>query len=224
MEDILKHFESTAVEMGEGRGGVIKTIPPSAVAASKSENSFLTEEEESEEFEGLDATLIARLRDVLVKFLIIDESLVTETVSFITLGLDSIKSVGLARVLRKEGFEVSAVELMKHSSLRQLFKHLGSNGPTSLDHPDASDDTPFTQLVATIKKGLDVNSIRLNSGDQVELYPTTVLQAGMLSQVRRLFDLIVLVLIYLFEPKKDNYVSRGALCARFPSTVDMQCG
>ncbi|KAF9493084.1 hypothetical protein BDN71DRAFT_1591331 [Pleurotus eryngii] len=119
---------------------------------------------------------IPRLRHVIGDFLNVDPSLIKTDVSLVSLGLDSLKSVGLGRTLRREGFPLSATQLMSGGSLSNLVALLESKTPA---------ETP--SAIGTNSRGrvcpsLDINEFKLSPSDCVTAYQVTELQAGMLSQ------------------------------------------
>lgn len=120
---------------------------------------------------------IPRLRHVIGDFLNVDPSLIKPDVFLVSLGLDSLKSVGLSRILRREGFPLSATQLMSGGSLSNLVALLESKTPA---------ETPSsirTDTQARVCPSLDINELKLSPSDYVTAYPVTELQAGMLSQV-----------------------------------------
>ncbi|KAG6905512.1 hypothetical protein DXG01_002281 [Tephrocybe rancida] len=109
----------------------------------------------------------------------IGEGLLIERVSFLTLGLDLIKPMGLARALRKLGHNIQAEEIMKYASL-QMANRLGSS---HLASGDSSHLLVFSSAVEKIRQSFSTDDLRLSLSDQALLFPTTALQAGILTQV-----------------------------------------
>lgn len=171
-------FESFALETGE------RNRPRSMFTSHTNDFETIPEpnddsEEDPEAVANPD--LMIHLRDIVSGFFTIDQGLLTDATSFISLGLDSIKSVGLARALRKQGHNIAAVELMKASTLRRLAVHLasGKSSPTK----DSEKNSTLSQALQNIRNALPAERLKLSPDDDVQLFPTTTLQAGMLSQV-----------------------------------------
>lgn len=121
---------------------------------------------------------ILRLRSIISDFLSVAPSLIKPDVSLVSLGLDSLKSVGLSRTLRREGFPLSATQLMSGGSLSNLVVLLQSKTPVETPSYISAD----TQ--ARVCPSLNGDDFKLSPSDCVSAYPVTELQAGMLSQVR----------------------------------------
>ncbi|KAL4259866.1 Non-ribosomal peptide synthetase [Pleurotus pulmonarius] len=119
---------------------------------------------------------ILRLRPIISDFLNVAPSLIKADVSLVSLGLDSLKSVGLSRILRREGFPLSASQLMSGGSLSNLVVLLESKTPTEIPSYVNAD----TQ--ARVCPSLNIDEFKLSLSDCVGAYPVTELQAGMLSQ------------------------------------------
>ncbi|KAG6874203.1 hypothetical protein C0995_003749 [Termitomyces sp. Mi166 len=126
-----------------------------------------------------DPRLLSELRQVLSEFLGINEALLTESTSFISLGLDSIKSVGLSRTLKRLGYDIRAEDIMKYASLRMLTSRLTSSHTVS---DDFNNDSALSTALARIRSLFAEDDLKLSPTDTVTLFPTTALQAGMLSQ------------------------------------------
>lgn len=140
--------------------------------------------DESDETINVNPHIIRDLRRILSEFLGVDERIITEATSFISLGLDSIKSVGLSRTLRKQGYHIAAIDLMKFSTLKKLGNYVENQLPGVL--AEGAEDQNFPQILATLRASTPLDQFRLTVDDQISIFPTTTLQAGMLSQVRNL--------------------------------------
>lgn len=117
--------------------------------------------------------VLARLRKLISEYLGIKAEFMHEDTSFLSLGLDSIKSVGLTRVLRAEGFQTSAVEILQHHTLKFLTHRLSSY------HSILPSTEEYDQLVTVVRE--TTGQMSDIDGD---VFPTTNLQAGMLAKVR----------------------------------------
>ncbi|KAG5645251.1 NRPS protein [Asterophora parasitica] len=174
---LIGSFEAIALDVGTGKLTDHVTgdhIPVGGAPASKEP----VDEVDGESEYTSDPTLLLELQGVVSGFLDINQRLLTETTSFISLGLDSIKSVGLSRVLKKLGHHITAVELMKYCSLRTLTNRLASRGSSLND----VDDQAYSRALTDIRTSFAGIDLKLSPTDVVELFPTTTLQAGMLSQ------------------------------------------
>ncbi len=127
--------------------------------------------------------VLGRVREVVSDFLRLDPSLLLDNTSLISIGLDSIRSVGLSRAFQAQGFHTSSVSIMSHPTLigiaSRLSRELPEPVPTSEHQPILS----FKNDCRIIRDALGSSNLGLSPGDHVELFPTTTLQAGMLSQV-----------------------------------------
>ncbi|KAG6898366.1 NRPS [Termitomyces sp. T32_za158] len=126
--------------------------------------------------------LLNELRQILSNFLGIDEALLTESVPFVSLGLDSIKSVGLARTLKRAGHDIRAEEIMKYASLQLLTNRLTSSHDVPYIPDNLENYRTLSKAVAQVRGSFAEDDLKLSSIDKVTLFPTTTLQAGMLSQ------------------------------------------
>jgi len=124
-----------------------------------------------------DPIVVAELQTVVAEFLDINPTILTPSMSFIAMGLDSIKSVGLAKALSRRGLVVTSTAILRHSTLAKLAAHIGDLKLTTTD--EGSNKT----LVEDVKGSLDLEKLKLHKEDEVMVFPTTALQAGLLSQV-----------------------------------------
>ncbi|KAJ3517178.1 hypothetical protein NLJ89_g674 [Agrocybe chaxingu] len=125
---------------------------------------------------SVDLALLNDLRDIISNFLGINPIILTPSMSFVSMGLDSIKSVGLAKALAKIGFSVTSTDLLRNSTLAGLGAHLTSKkSKTTLCLPEEL-------LDPDIRSDLDKEQLTLSEDDIVRPFPTTALQTGMLSQ------------------------------------------
>ncbi|KAH8926763.1 acetyl-CoA synthetase-like protein [Atractiella rhizophila] len=91
-------------------------------------------------------------------------------------GLDSIGSLTLSKDLRKAGLQISASDLLAHSSIEKLARFLASQTPKS--EVQATDRQEWLSRIAT-----DLPDwVTVNGPDCVQIAPATPLQSGMLSQ------------------------------------------
>lgn len=130
----------------------------------------------------VDLTALVTLRVVVADFLEFSPSLLAPSTSFFSMGLDSIKSVGLAKSLKNAGFSITSTELLRNSTLKTLAKYLEPKKPSNQDYTEAENN--LAGLSREVVAEVDKPSVRLGMDDLIHFYPTTALQAGMLSQVR----------------------------------------
>lgn len=198
MISLLGAIECTAEALVDGTHTVSKSLYQHRNTDKALEQDTVSDEEEVDEVNlagPVDPKLEEKLREVVSSFLKVGKEQVNGTASLIALGLDSIKSVGLARMLRADGMKVSALEIMSRPSVRGVASAILSSSGGTIEGgkkeagKNAETDGERTEkhLLAErrkdIEKYIDISTLRLSSEDQVEVYPTTVLQAGMLSQV-----------------------------------------
>ncbi|KAL0946575.1 hypothetical protein HGRIS_012777 [Hohenbuehelia grisea] len=151
--------------------GVIN-VPPQTLITNPTMSKLV--ESCISERDNPDGDLARRLRTSIADFLQVGADLIKDDTSFISLGLDSIKAVGLSRRLRKEGIvEVPPQRLITDCTLAKL---LGSAaGPQSPPAPALT--TARTMSLRFAER----ENLRLSTDDHVTAYATTALQAGMLS-------------------------------------------
>lgn len=130
--------------------------------------------------DGVKSDLIDELRQRVATFMRIQPNLISPSTSLFSLGLDSIKSVGLSRALKKLGHDVSSIDILRHPSLSRLSVFIRDS---SIQHVADQDDSQYSNLCQRIGQSFVGESFVLSPNDGVTLYPTTVLQSGMLSQV-----------------------------------------
>ncbi|TFK42523.1 peptide synthetase [Crucibulum laeve] len=175
---VINDFESTALQFV---GGVLNsaeiTVKPTALT-SRSEVQ-LKQSDPDEKEADVDPTLLLQIQDIVAEFIGIERRIMLPTTSFISMGLDSIKSVGLTRTLRKHGYKVSSPELMKHATPNRLAQLLSSREAS--EYRSVGTEL-YISTLEDLRKHLLTADLRLNPEDQVEVFPTTTLQAGMLSQ------------------------------------------
>lgn len=68
----------------------------------------------------MDVDMEKRMSETITKFLHVKSDIITPTVSLLSLGLDSIKAMGLSQALRKASFNLTAVDLMKRPTIREI--------------------------------------------------------------------------------------------------------
>ncbi|KAH7922105.1 hypothetical protein BV22DRAFT_1037866 [Leucogyrophana mollusca] len=182
---LLADFEKAAIDLAENgkprvlpNSGLHHPVPRPVVPGES------TELEGPPESNGLDNEEDLRpLKAIVAQFLAVPSELLAAKTSLIAFGLDSIKSVGLSRKLRAEGFNIPATEVMRRPSLLELRKFIATSSQSGDDRRrDDRAGVLFREECQRLSGNLDVPSIKLCDDDEVAIYPATVLQAGMLSQ------------------------------------------
>ncbi|KDR81669.1 hypothetical protein GALMADRAFT_59971 [Galerina marginata CBS 339.88] len=139
-----------------------------------------TQESKSENDKIADANpmILRILQTTVSNFFGFDPTIVTASTSLISMGLDSIKSVGLAKAITKEGLPVTSTEILRNSTLQQLANHINAKN----SHLDDDQIQPVNGVHPDVLAEIHAVHVKLLDHDIVEFFPTTALQAGMLSQ------------------------------------------
>ncbi|KAH7889359.1 hypothetical protein F5I97DRAFT_1801464 [Phlebopus sp. FC_14] len=183
VDQILTRFESVLLN-------VLKNVPiPSVVTLDRPEGTVparvsVPPQTLDEEGEGVeDVTLdLEPLQEIVSQFLGVAPQSVHPRMSFISLGLDSIRSVGLAKMLRQHGYTVTAADIMKRPSLQKLGVLFMRSPDRALIEETDGADTFLRNEHERLFTRVDPSSFKLSMDDVVNVYPTTALQSGMLSQ------------------------------------------
>ncbi|KAI0670364.1 hypothetical protein C8Q78DRAFT_1079337 [Trametes maxima] len=181
---ILRHLEETAVRMADSNDWGLPIsdkdgfhAPARALATEpqgKGDDDFALDVE-------VDEKIVSAIRETAAQFLRIDVNLISEETSLLSLGLDSIKSVGLSRKFTTEGLPLTSADIMRLSTSRRLAAYIQHNKSSSGDKEDrvlSLFNEECDKLVSTV----DVAAVKISPEDDVSVFPTTTLQAGMLSQ------------------------------------------
>ncbi|KAF9464762.1 peptide synthetase [Collybia nuda] len=171
---LMEEFEDVVLKIGAGDHQMIGE----EIKFSSQVAHIHGDMNESGEVIDVEPKTLQDLRRILSHFLGVDEHIVTDMTSLITLGLDSIKSVGLSRILRLQGYDVAANDLMKFSTLKKVGYHVTHPRVSSVDVRDQF----FSRTLATLRASIPLGQFQLAMSDQISVFPTTALQAGMLSQ------------------------------------------
>ncbi|KAI1795863.1 peptide synthetase [Ganoderma leucocontextum] len=177
--DILGHLESTAVRMAETSGWSL----PSRVSASAPhrQGPAVIVPDNLDSPMNVDQDLVAKISAISSDFLRVNSNLVKAETSLLSLGLDSIKSVGLSRKLSSQGLGLSSMDIMKLSTPLRLAAFI-QRSEASKPSENRLSDTSFMAECGKLDEALDLETVKLSGDDSVTVYPTTILQAGMLSQ------------------------------------------
>ncbi|KAF8844469.1 AMP-binding-domain-containing protein [Paxillus ammoniavirescens] len=180
VDNILDQFESVLL-------GILnwEERHPSSIVASDVNPVVAThalDDVEDEASEGLGLKDLRPLQATVSQFLGVPLEQIFPSTSFISLGLDSIRSVGLSKVLRQNGYPVTAADIMKHPSLQRL-GNLCSRSFRRLVQEEIDQSIRFMHdQCEKLEARVDLSAYKLSVEDEVDLFPTTALQAGMLSQ------------------------------------------
>ncbi|CDO69499.1 hypothetical protein BN946_scf184785.g4 [Trametes cinnabarina] len=182
VSEILQRLEETAIQLVEdaisvpnlARARELRSLPQ-VNGSHPDERASIRGHVEADEL------IVATICALASQFLRVNPDLVTGDTSLLSLGLDSIKSVGLSRRLAKEGLRLSSADIMGLGTPRRLaarIQEFDDSAKQSQDPASAS----FTAECEFIREAIDPLTIKLSAEDDVQAFPTTTLQAGMLSQ------------------------------------------
>ncbi|KLO14184.1 AMP-binding-domain-containing protein [Schizopora paradoxa] len=219
---ILQEFEGVLMSLSADAS----TNPLDSFTPVRPNGSAIELISQVEEGEGVDSDMLddardenleSKLRDVVSRFLDISPDKLDANASLVSLGLDSIKSIGLSRSLKADGLKITAVELMQHSSLRRLARFLQSGSAESVVANKVY-TTDATELLESRRREIaaivNVHDLQLGDDDLVDLFPTTDLQSGMLSQtINSAENLYIHEFIFKIDPSVDIERLRDAWSA-----------
>lgn len=156
--------------------------------------------------------LLDKLQYIIADFLQVQPTILAPSTSFISMGLDSIKSVGLSKVITMCGHPVSSTHVLRNASLQQLVSYILSQSSNS----DAEKDSGAARKsVVVVDKSITAeilgHNIKLEDDDDVELFPTTALQSGMLSQVGHNFVPSTTAKLMNFHKPTDRQLTRKVI-------------
>lgn len=184
IESMLLQFES------EARGVVTSGVPhvtvPQKSLVNRAESTppvNTTNGTHNSNGERGISVALHSVRKIIAEFLGVDPQRLWSRTSFIALGLDSIRSVGLSRALREEGYHVTAAELMKSACLAELESLPMLLQDASRAQLELEAQNLFQEQCRILESHFDVATCRFSDRDEARILPTTALQAGMLSQV-----------------------------------------
>lgn len=189
---ITQNLERMVIEVGNGLQSTFETrgdithIQP----AKAGTNTASDEDDDDEQSEAETQTMVS-IRDYVSDFLSVDASIIPFTASLFSFGLDSIKSLGLSRKLRDNGYAISAAELMRRQTLRRIAAYFRLKAADSTSETVEASNLLKNALDGIVKE-VDVPSLKLHEDDSVSIFPATALQSGMLSQVRWYLYLVFL--------------------------------
>jgi len=190
IESMLLQFESAACSIVAT--GVPHVIVPRKPPVNRAESRPLVNNTtgEYDPCEERDISIaLYPVREIVARFLDVNPQQLSPRTSFIALGLDSIKSVGLSRALKEGGYHVTASGLMKSACLAGL-ESLQTQ-PQAVDRMRSEVEARklLQEECRMLETHFDAASYRFSDHDEAKVFPTTALQAGMLSQVKQFLSL-----------------------------------
>ena len=181
VENILSSFESSAAELAQNG-----SLTPASTASSDRTLFNPTVNRNAQDSNHVpkapihvDPEVAEKLRIVVCHFLAVDPAGVHNDTSFISLGLDSIRAIGLAKALKQvDGYQtISAVDIMQKPSIGDLAGRSSALDDTTEGEASAK---PVGRHALSLDD-IDVEAAKLNVKDEIRVHPTTTLQAGLLS-------------------------------------------
>ncbi|KAG6336405.1 hypothetical protein ID866_2678 [Astraeus odoratus] len=180
LEHMLEEFEAVLFDVLEhGTVAVEATTQGNAYQIGHFQKVIETDVIKEDEVTTLD---LEPLQEAISQFLEVPREEVHPSVSLLSLGLDSIRALGLSKLLRQHGYAMTATDILKHPSLKQLSTFIDSSRPNSREINDTSQEF-LRREQGKIGKYVDLSTYKLSIDDEVSLFPTTALQSGILSQV-----------------------------------------
>lgn len=162
----------------------------------------------------VDTVLLDVLRTAIASFMGFKPEILTPAISFISLGLDSIKSVGLSKAISKAGYHVTSTDILRNATLNELAVLIQTKKSVAGD-PIAHRSQSTLDINPAILSEITPESVRLSVDEEVQFFPTTALQTGMLSQVGFFFRFGV---IYSEKSLTDRELQGGLVRPRISPT------
>lgn len=138
-----------------------------------------------ERFETRSPRTMAKVTEVLSEFLQIPGSSIKPNSRLFELGLDSISAIGLARALRKRGFENSHVAtVLRHPVVADLARVLDQRPKDGQDEMVAAAQKRIEAFAKTHRQAI-CQALSVEEDEIEHIAPCTALQEGMISRVMR---------------------------------------
>ena len=118
VSDILSQLETTAVRMADDSDWRLPSC--SGLSAASRRGLAVAPTDDIEDLTNVDQELVAKISAISSDFLHVHSDLIKADTSLLSLGLDSIKSVGLSRRLSSQGHQLSSADIMKLSTPLRL--------------------------------------------------------------------------------------------------------
>ena len=212
VKQITSQLEETAERIAETSHWDL-TLSPSKTLSPSPGTPPNSASQPEEDLITVDQEIVSQICGVASAFLRISRDLVNADTSLLSLGLDSIKSVGLSRRLTAQNLSLTSADIMRLSSPLRLAAYIQRSKAIARQE-DCLSDATFAKECETLREALDVDAIKLSANDEVKIFPTSVLQAGMLSQVRVYY--VVDTRILTHRPNTDGRISWTPLRSPFP--------
>ncbi|PPR03610.1 hypothetical protein CVT24_007726 [Panaeolus cyanescens] len=169
----LHDFEEIVKQIAHSPSSYLADSLSSANTVWRSPSSQPTSQSVGTIPSAVDPDVLQRLYQVTADFMQINPDILMPTTSLISMGLDSIKSVGLSKRMVKAGLNVTSTDLLQASTFTALAARIAVQ-----EHHDPN---PVYTL-PDLSSELDLDDVRFSINDNIKVFPTTALQAGMLSQ------------------------------------------
>jgi ferricrocin synthase len=182
--EVVDSFENAVIEFAEGSTGV-DSIQEDGCPSPTVPLYIGIEEIPQLSTQEPDHDTLVRLQSLLSQFLGVSDDLLAEDASLAALGVDSIKSVGLSRILREEGYIIRPSDILKAPSVHDLALLVITD--SRIDHSaDQKGETYYSRSLSSLQSLFPSETkerLKLSENDSIKIFPVTALQAGMLTQV-----------------------------------------
>lgn len=119
-----------------------------------------------------------QIRDIFARLSKVNPNNILPTTSIYQLGLDSISAVQIAAALRREGYNINAADVMKHTNCLDIAAYLEASTPPALRPAVQFDFNAFERS----HRAQVLEQCSIKDADVVAIKPCTPLQKGMISQ------------------------------------------
>lgn len=179
VERFLEMLESNVAILASVEGDLSDLLPIDDNESSRAATSERTKDQDVST-PAVDVQLERKLTNLVAKFLKVEITAITPRSSLVSLGLDSLRAVSLARALAVEGISATPIVIIQSDNIRDIAAGMRpSSRSTDLEDVDAWS----AQIQQTLREELPVELLRLDEEDCLEIVGATALQSGMLSQV-----------------------------------------
>jgi len=180
VSEIMDSFEALALNPADLNSVAIDAVEASVDSSHVSHSSVGVPFARSQG--GVSDNVTREILRVAVDFLGVNPSIMAPSTPLISLGLDSIKAVGLAKRINKLGYKVTSTDVLRAASIDRLAQVIGAK-PSQADQNSGAGDGAYDAMKRKILDKVDINSLKLCPDDEPAVHPATALQSGMLSQV-----------------------------------------
>ncbi|KAF8341217.1 uncharacterized protein EI90DRAFT_1704265 [Cantharellus anzutake] len=168
VEDLISSPPPGIVELVPSGHGSLAPTPASEPEGSSAEHAIPSAE--------LEETVAGHVCQLLR----VQKKIVRPTTSLISIGLDSLRSVALSRMLSEDGIDVSAVDIVQADSIRKLLQR--QSLAKRSHEPSLESFAEIRRIRQELENALKDQDLKLSPEDETLIIPATSLQAGMLSQ------------------------------------------